>query len=127
MINHQAFMQVPSARDGLRWWLLGRDRRHPLVWLVLGLVAIGLVAFVVMFWPYVVLGLLAGGGAGELARRHDVPGWAWPVALAIAVLFAAIFAPTLAISAGALVGARIGSRRPIALASVSSIERPELG
>ena len=111
MVNHQPYRRVPSGRAGIRWWLFGRDRRHPLVVGALVLVALALVAFAVLAWIWTVVGLLAAAGTGELAWRHDVPGWVWPVAVALGLLLTVIYAPLLLVAGGAIGGAVVGAYR----------------
>ena len=110
MMNHQPYRRISTNRAALRWWLFGRDRRHPLVVGALVLVAVALVAVAVLLWIFAVAGLLAAAGTGELAWRHDVPGWAWPVTVALGLLLAVVYPPLLLVAGGAIGGAVVGNR-----------------
>ena len=111
MLSHAPYRRVQSSRAGLRWWLFGRDRRHPLVIMPLVLVVLALAAFAALAWVWTVLGLLAAAGTGELAWRHGIPGFAWPIIVAAGLLATALFPPLLLVAGGAIGGAVVGNRR----------------
>ena len=91
-------------------WVLGR-RRHPLgtLFILGGLAA--LVAAVAIFWALVAIALVIGAVAFVACEGRRVPGAAWPVLLAAAIVFAVIFPVSLCLTLPAGTAAALASRK----------------
>jgi hypothetical protein len=99
-----------GAAGALLVWALGR-RRHPLgTLLILGGLA-ALVAAVAVFWLLVAIALVIGAVAFVACEGRRVPGAAWPVLLAAAIVFAAILPVSLCLTLPAGTGAALASRK----------------
>jgi fatty acid desaturase len=99
-----------GAAGALLVWALGR-RRHPLgtLFILGGLAA--LVAAVAIFWALVAIALVIGAVAFVACEGRRVPGAAWPVLLAAAIVFAVIFPVSLCLTLPAGTAAALASRK----------------
>jgi hypothetical protein len=114
-----------GAAGALLVWALGR-RRHPLGTLIIvgGLAA--LVAAVAVFWALVAIALVIGAIAFVACEGRRVPGAAWPVLLAAAIVFGAILPVSLCLTLPAGIGAAFASRKTRA-AQPPELTRPRRG
>ncbi len=99
-----------AVAGALLVWALGR-RRHPLgtLFILGGLAA--LVAAVAIFWALFAIALVIGAVAFATCEGRRVPGTAWPVLLAVAIVFAAILPVSLCLTLPTGISAALASRK----------------
>ncbi len=99
-----------GAAGALLVWALGR-RRHPLgtLFILGGLAA--LVAAVAIFWALIAIALVIGAVAFVACKGRRVPGAAWPVLLAAAIVFAAILPMSLCLTLPTGIGVALANRK----------------